>query len=105
VSFDRVIQAKANGSGAPSAQVPGEACFDLLTVAEAAAMLRVSGATIRNWITAGSIPYIRLPPVGRREQCRIPLQGLLASLEGNYDLRRPLSEQNARMRQADVSED
>jgi excisionase family DNA binding protein len=83
----------------------GEAYVDLLTVAEAAAMLRVSDATIRNWIAAGSIPYIQLPPMGQRKQCRIPLQGLLASLEGNYDLRGALREQNARMRQADLSED
>jgi excisionase family DNA binding protein len=96
---------KANGSAARSPRVAGEAYVDLLTVVEAAAMLRVSDATIRNWIAAGSIPYIQLPPAGQRKQYRIPLQGLLASLEGNYDLRGALSEQNARMRQADLSED
>jgi excisionase family DNA binding protein len=105
VSFDRLIQAKTNGSAAPSVHAPGESYVDLLTVAEAAALLRVSDATIRNWIAAGSIPYIQLPPVGQRKQHRIPLQGLLASLEGNYDLRGALREQNARMRQADFSED
>ena len=78
---------------------------DLLTVSEAAEMLRVSDGTIRNWIAAGSIPYIQLPPVGQRRQYRIPLQGLLGSLEGNYDLREALQEQNARMREANLTED
>jgi excisionase family DNA binding protein len=105
VPFDRVIQAKTNGSAAPPAHAPEEAYVDLLTVAEAAAMLRVSEAAIRNWIATDSIPYIRLPPVGQRQHHRIPLQGLLASLEGNYDLRGALREQNARMRQADLPED
>jgi excisionase family DNA binding protein len=78
---------------------------DLLTVSEAAELLRVSVGTIRNWIAAGSIPYVQLPPVGERKQYRIPLQGLLGSLEGNYDLRGALQEQNARMRDAKLSED
>lgn len=68
-------------------------------------MLRVSVGTIRNWIAAGSVPYIQLPPVGQRKQYRIPLQGLLGSLEGNYDLRGELQQQNARMRAANLSED
>jgi excisionase family DNA binding protein len=84
---------------------PPTAHVDLLTVSEAAEMLRVSDGTIRNWITAGSIPYIRLPPVGQRKQYRIPLHGLLGSLEGNYDLRGALQEQNARMRDAGLTED
>jgi len=74
-------------------------------VSEAAELLRVSVGTIRNWIAAGSIPYVQLPPVGDRKQYRIPLQGLLGSLEGNYDLRGALQEQNARMRDAKLSED
>lgn len=78
---------------------------DLLTVSEAAELLRVSVGTIRNWIAAGSIPYVQLPPVGERKQYRIPLQGLLGSLDGNYDLRGALQEQNARMRDAKLSED
>jgi excisionase family DNA binding protein len=78
---------------------------DLLTVSEAAELLRVSVGTIRNWIAADSIPYVQLPPVGERKQYRIPLQGLLESLEGNYDLRGALQEQNARMRDAKLSED
>jgi excisionase family DNA binding protein len=101
------------GRGAPRTRTPRPgtmdaapaAHVDLLTVSEAAQMLRVSDGTIRNWITAGSIPYIQLPPVGQRKQYRIPLQGLLGSLEGNYDLRGALREQNARMRDAGLSED
>ena len=77
----------------------------LLTVTEAAEMLRVSDGTIRNWIAARSIPLIQLPPAGQRKQYRIPLQGLLASLDGNYDLRGALQEQNARMREANLTED
>jgi excisionase family DNA binding protein len=102
VSLDRVIHAMGNGT---PALAPQGAYVDLLTVAEAAALLRVSDAAIRSWIAADSIPFIQLPAVGQREQYRIPLQGLLASLEGKYDLRGALSEQNARMRQADLSED
>jgi excisionase family DNA binding protein len=95
-----------NGSPArPGTDVPRAAHVDLLTVAEAAALLRVSDATIRNWVAAESIPYIQLPPAGQRKQYRIPLQGLLGSLEGNYDLRGALQEQNARMREANLSED
>ena len=103
--FDRVIAKAAAASPIAAAGLPPAAHVDLLTVSEAAQMLRVSDGTIRNWIAAGSIPYIQLPPVGRRKQYRIPLQGLLGSLEGNYDLRAGLQEQNARMREADLSED
>ena len=79
---------------------------DLLTVAEAGKMLRVSDATIRNWIEADCIPYVKLPgPPGTRKQHRIPLQGLLSALGGTYDLRSALTEQNARMRAADLPED
>lgn len=90
---------------ARSTEGPRPAHVDLLTVAEAAGMLRVSEATIRNWIGARQIPYIQLPPSGQRKQYRIPLEGLLASLDGNYDLRGALQEQNARMREANLSED
>jgi excisionase family DNA binding protein len=105
MSFDPLIQAKANGSAAPAAHASRPPYVDLLTVAEAAAMLRVSHATILTWIAGDGIPYIELPSVGQRKQYRIPLQGLLASLDGKYDLRGALREQNARMRQADVPED
>jgi excisionase family DNA binding protein len=103
--FDRVIVKTAVGTRQSAADAPPPVHVDLLTVSEAAQMLRVSDGTIRNWIAAGSIPYIQLPPVGQRKQYRIPLQGLLSSLEGNYDLRDGLQQQNARMREANLSED
>jgi excisionase family DNA binding protein len=109
--FDRVISQADRAASKPGStrrgtvDAPPAARVDLLTVSEAAELLRVSDGTIRNWITAGSIPYIQLPPVGQRKQYRIPLQGLLGSLEGNYDLRGALREQNARMRDAGLSED
>lgn len=104
-SFDRVIAPAAPATPKSTVDAPPTGHVDLLTVSEAAEMLRVSDGTIRNWIAAGSIPYIQLPPVGQRRQYRIPLQGLLGSLEGNYDLRDALQEQNARMREANLSED
>lgn len=58
----------------------------LLTTGEAAALLKVSSRTILNWIDADTIPYLKLPPNGGRNEYRIPLQGLLSSLSGNYDL-------------------
>jgi excisionase family DNA binding protein len=58
----------------------------LLTTGEAAALLKVSSRTILNWIHADRIPYVQLPPNGGRSEYRIPLQGLLSSLSGTYDL-------------------
>jgi len=58
----------------------------LLTTGEAATLLQVSSRTILNWISADTIPYVKLPPNGGRNEYRIPLQGLLSSLSGNYDL-------------------
>jgi excisionase family DNA binding protein len=54
----------------------------LLTVAQAAKLLNVSDRTIRRWIEAGKMPYIKLPSGGYR----IPQTSLLASLGGTYDL-------------------
>ncbi len=54
----------------------------LLTVAQAAALLQVSDRTIRRWIDAEKIPFLELPRGGYR----IPQGALLASLRGNYDL-------------------
>lgn len=93
------------GSARLGPDAPRAAHVDLLTVAQAAALLRVSDAAIRDWIAADRIPYIQLRPAGRRDQYRIPLQGLLGSLEGTFDLRGALQEQNARMREADLTED
>jgi excisionase family DNA binding protein len=58
-----------------------------VTVSQAAALLAVSGDTVRNWIKRGTIPYIVLPHEERaNREYRIPLQGLLSCLAGNYDL-------------------
>jgi excisionase family DNA binding protein len=65
----------------------------LLTVAQAAALLQVSERTIRRWIDGEKIPYLELPGGGYR----IPQGALLASLRGNYDLAgelRALDERN-----------
>ena len=54
----------------------------LLTVAQAASLLSVSERTVRRWIAADRVPYLRLPS----GEYRIPQGALLASLRGNYDL-------------------
>jgi excisionase family DNA binding protein len=79
----------------------------LIKVAEAAELLRVSTSTIHNWIQAGSIPYIRLPGsgAGRRAEYRIPLRGLIASLSSNYDLARELDELASLAREQGVDAD
>ena len=64
----------------------------LLKVGEAAALLKVSEKTIRRWIEAGSIPYVKLPS----GSYRIPQGALLASLHGNYDLGSELRELDER---------
>ncbi len=58
----------------------------LISIDEAAALLAVSDTTVRNWIKAEAIPYLELPPTGKRRRYRIPLQGLLNTLTGTYDL-------------------
>lgn len=66
----------------------------LLTVSEAAALLNVNERTIRRWIDAETVPYLKLPS----GSYRIPQGALLASLRGNYDLGaelRELDERNA----------
>jgi excisionase family DNA binding protein len=35
-------------------------CFDLLTVPEAAALLRLKVSTIRSWVCQRKIPYVKL---------------------------------------------
>lgn len=54
----------------------------LLTVSQAAELLKVSDRTIRRWIETEKVPYLKLPSGGYR----IPQASLLASLSGNYDL-------------------
>src|SRR4051794_37268082 len=59
----------------------------LVTVEEAAALLAVDKQTIYNWADDGVIPHIELPLRGKgRRRIRIPLQGLLNTLGGNWDL-------------------
>lgn len=64
----------------------------LLTVAQAAALLSVSGRTIRRWIEAEKVPYLKLPGGGYR----LPQAQLLESLRGNYDLAGELAELDER---------
>jgi excisionase family DNA binding protein len=71
----------------------------LLKVSEAAALLKVSEKTIRRWIEAESIPYLKLPS----GSYRIPQGALLASLRGNYDLGAEL--RNLDERNSDVTDD
>jgi excisionase family DNA binding protein len=71
----------------------------LLTVAQAASLLAVSEKSVRRWIEAEQVPYLRLPSGGYR----IPQGALLASLGGNYALGDELDEIDARM--AGVTED
>jgi excisionase family DNA binding protein len=71
----------------------------LLTVAQAASLLNVSDKTIRRWIEAEKIPFLKLPSGAYR----IPQGALLASLQGTYDLAAEISAPDERL--ADVSED
>jgi excisionase family DNA binding protein len=71
----------------------------LLKVREAAALLKVSEKTIRRWIEAESIPYLKLPS----GSYRIPQGALLAALRGNYDLGSELRELDER--NADVTDE
>jgi excisionase family DNA binding protein len=61
---------------------PSAPRLQLLTVAQAADLLKVSDRTIRRWIEAKKVPYLKLPNGGYR----IPQASLLASLSGIYDL-------------------
>ncbi len=70
----------------------------LLTVAQAADLLKVSDRTVRRWIEAGKVPYLKLPSGGYR----IPQASLLASLRGTYDLAGELAALDERF--ADVTE-
>jgi excisionase family DNA binding protein len=58
----------------------------LLSASEAAELLNVSVRTIHTWIEKDAIPYVELPRTGPKRSYRIPLQGLLMSLSGSYDL-------------------
>ena len=64
--------------------------LQLLKVSEVARLLAVQPRTVQKWIDNDRIPYLRLPG----GDYRIPLQGLLSSLEGTYDLAAAREEQN-----------
>ncbi len=75
----------------------------LLTVAQAAALLQVSERTIRRWIEGDKIPYLELPGGGYR----IPQGALLSSLRGNYDLAselRVLDERNQSISEEQIAD-
>jgi excisionase family DNA binding protein len=71
----------------------------LLTVAQAASLLNVNARTVRRWIEAERVPYLKLPS----GEYRIPQGALLASLRGNYDLASEL--QRLEQRYGAISED
>lgn len=68
--------------------IPTQLGVQLITAAEAAELLHVHVRTIHAWIGEGTIPYVELPRSSAKSKSsyRIPLQGLLNSLSGNYDL-------------------
>ncbi|MGH2950569.1 MAG: helix-turn-helix domain-containing protein [Solirubrobacterales bacterium] len=55
----------------------------LLTTRRAAELLNVTPRTVTNWIRADRVPYVRLPG----GEYRLPLDGLLDSVSGSYDIR------------------
>ena len=64
--------------------------LQLLTVAQAAALLNVSDRTIRRWIEAKKVPYLKLPSGGYR----IPQASLLASHVPEHITYRIITEAN-----------
>jgi len=59
----------------------------LITTQQAAELLQVTPHTVTNWIKEGLVPYIELPSGdGKKKTYRLPLNALLQSLSGNYDL-------------------
>jgi len=76
---DRIREESADGH---QAQLRAQ----LLSASEAAELLNVSVRTIHTWIEKDAIPYVELPRSGPKRSYRIPLQGLLMSLSGSYDL-------------------
>jgi excisionase family DNA binding protein len=73
--------------------------WQLLSVAQAASLLRVSEQTIRRWLEAEKVPSLRL----QSGAYRIPQGALLASLECTYDLADAIGALDERL--ADVTED
>jgi excisionase family DNA binding protein len=73
----------------------------LLTVPQAASLLGVSDRTVRRWIKAERIPFLRLPT----GEYRIPQGALLASLRGTYDLAselQQLEEKHGHLGESDI---
>jgi excisionase family DNA binding protein len=64
----------------------------LIRAQDAADLLNVDVGTIQKWIKDDCIPYIQLPGAGKKPTYRIPLQGLLNSLSGNYDLAKEIDD-------------
>lgn len=69
----------------------------LLSTRQAAELLNVNRRTVLNWIEAEKVPYIKLPG----GDFRIPLAGLLASLQGTYRLDEEIRALDARYAQLD----
>jgi excisionase family DNA binding protein len=69
----------------------------LLSTRQAAELLNVNRRTVLNWIEADKVPYIKLPG----GDFRIPLAGLLASLQGTYRLDEEIRELDARYSELD----
>lgn len=59
---------------------------ELLTVAETAKLLSTGDQSVRNWMSEGLIPYVKLPS----GQYRIPLRGLLETMEGSEGIEETL---------------
>jgi excisionase family DNA binding protein len=69
----------------------------LLSTRQAADLLNVNRRTVLNWIEADKVPYVKLPG----GDFRIPLAGLLASLQGTYRLDKEIRELDARYSELD----
>jgi excisionase family DNA binding protein len=77
---------------------------DLLSVSEAARLLRLQKATVRQWVhddLVASVPTAE----GLCSRHRIPMNELLGSLDGLYDLRSAKVDEGRRMRAAKLAED
>src|SRR5438105_807028 len=77
----------------------------LITPDEAAGLLGVSTSTVRGWIKRGSIPYLKLPGTEERSTYRIPLDGLISSLSGNYDLAAAIRAADEKVGEAQLTAD
>jgi excisionase family DNA binding protein len=73
----------------------------LVSTSEAAEILRVSPRTVINWIKKDLIPYVELPG----GEYRIPLNALLRSLPGTFDLSAELEAVDEEARQGDLTEE